>query len=159
VGIFYFSWAMEQNLSESIQISDDRDIVARQMSLATITFTGINFDHAKTDFPGVNLLDVICGKTYTNSYLASLIFTELYNKIESLEREKYGYEYNVLTLKVCADQFKARYFEVASAMGLNFHNNNLINDLVLSNRKYISPTIAVMLYMVLFLSNPEVFAK
>ncbi len=58
------------------------------MFLATITLTWINFDCAKTDFPGVGLLAVICGKTYKNYYLASLMFTELYNKIESLECDK-----------------------------------------------------------------------
>lgn len=100
------------------------------MPLAAITFIRINFDCAKTDFPGVGLLAVICGKTYKNYYFASLMFTELYNKIESLECEKYACEYNVLTLKICAGQFKGRYFEVVPVIGLNFYNNNFITNLV-----------------------------
>jgi hypothetical protein len=154
-----FSWAVESPADNIVQISSDRDIVVQQMSLATITYTGTKFDHGNTDFPGMLLLDVICGKQYTYSYLASLIFTELYNKIESLDRRKYGREYNLLNLKVDVSQFKIRYFEIASAMKLKHVNNVLINDLVQSKRLYITPTIAVMLYMVLFLANPDVFGK
>ncbi len=98
---FFTSWAMEP----PITVSSDTDIVARQISLATIAFTGIRIDHTKTDFPGISLLNKIKGKSYTSSYLAAFIFTNLFNKIESLDRGTFGAEYNLMTLRVDRVEF------------------------------------------------------
>ena len=152
---FFTSWAMET----PITVSGDPDIVARQISLATIAFTGVDLDHTKTDFPGVSFLNKIQGKTYPSSYLAAFIFTNLHNKIDSLDRERFGAEYNLMTLRVDRAEFLKKYFSLLVDMGLKNMQNGLVEGLVASKRPYITPVIAITAYMVLFLSNTDFFQE
>lgn len=152
---FFTSWAMEP----PITVSSYTDIVARQISLATVAFTGIEFDHTKVDFPGVSLLNEIQGKTYPSSYLAALIFSNLHNKIESLDRGTFGAEYNLMTLRVDRSEFLKKYFSILVDMGLKNMQNGLVEGLVASKRTYITPVIAITAYMVLFLSNTDFFQE
>ena len=157
--IFLFFQAHSQDIDSSsfVQISDNRQVVSMQISMATILYTGMDFDHAGCSFPGEDILDALVGKNLTMNYLVALLYTSLHNSFIEMDRVKFGGEYNKLAMRICQHTFLKNLNDLCLDMRLDSKNIGMIKEFAQSDQAYISVPMAISIYTALFLSSEHHF--